>query len=82
MRKELVVYCIVYNLVHATVLKAARRQGVGPLRVSFIDAARWLQTAEPGQELPDLVVNPERKNRHEPRVIKDLQDTYRKMTKP
>jgi hypothetical protein len=81
-RKELAVYCLVYNLVHAVMLEAARRQRVTPDRISFLDAARWLQNAEPGEELPDLVVNPRRPDRHEPRVIKDLQDTYRKMTKP
>jgi hypothetical protein len=80
--KELIVYGLVYNLVHATMLAAARRQEVDASRISFIDTLRWLQSAEPGEELPDLVVNPKRPDRHEPRVIKDLQDTYRKMTKP
>ena len=80
--KELIVYCLLYNLVHATMLAAARRQQVDVDRISFIDTVRWLQTAEVGEALPDLVVNPRRPDRHEPRVIKDLQDTYRKMTKP
>ncbi|MGA3068362.1 MAG: hypothetical protein ABSF29_16075 [Tepidisphaeraceae bacterium] len=52
-----------------------------PDRISFIDALRWLLLAEPGAPIPDLMVNPVR-NRHEPRVIKDLQDTYTKMTRP
>ena len=81
-RKELAVYCLAYNLVHAVMVRAARRQGVTPWRISFVDAVRWLLTAAPGEDVPDLVVNPHRPNRHEPRVIKDLQDTYRKMTKP
>ena len=80
--KELAVYCLVYNLVHAVMLRAARRQGVEPDRVSFLDTLRWLLSAEPGEALPDLVINPRRPDRHEPRVIKDLQDTYRKMTLP
>jgi hypothetical protein len=80
--KELAVYCLVYNLVHAVMVKAAVRQAVTPDRVSFLDAVRWLLCAAPGEELPDLVVNPRRPGRHEPRVIKDLQDTYRKMTRP
>ena len=80
--RELIVYCLVYNLVHATMLAAARRQRVEADRISFVDALRWLQTAEIGEELPDLIVNPRRPDRHEPRVIKDLQDTYRKMTRP
>lgn len=80
--RELIVYCLVYNLVHAVMLEAARRQRVEADRVSFVDALRWLQTAEVGEDLPDLIVNPRRPDRHEPRVIKDLQDTYRKMTRP
>jgi hypothetical protein len=32
--------------------------------------------------MPSLIVNPRRADRHEPRVIKDLPDTYRKMTQP
>ena len=63
-------------------MKAAARQDVTSERISFIDTLRWLLSAAPGEELPDLVVNPQREGRHEPRVIKDLQDTYRKMTTP
>lgn len=81
-QKELAVYALVYNLVHAVMLQAAQRQSVDVSRVSFLDTIRWLLTAEPGQELPELVINPHRPGRHEPRVIKDLQDTYRKMTTP
>ncbi len=81
-RKELTVYCLVYNLIHAIMMKAARRQGVTPDRISFIDTIRWLLTAAPGEEPPDLLINPPRPGRHDPRVVKDLQDTYRKMTRP
>jgi Transposase DDE domain len=81
-KKELAVYALVYNLVHVVMLQAAQRQGVDVGRVSFLDAVRWLLSAEPGEPMPDLIVNPHRPDRHEPRVIKDLQDTYRKMTKP
>jgi hypothetical protein len=80
-RKELAVYCLVYNLVHAVMLEAARRQGVTPDRISFIDAARWPQHADPGEDLPDLVVNPKRKDRHEPRVTKTRRGSFPVMTK-
>jgi len=80
--KELAVYCLVYNLVHAVMLKAAARQRVTQDRISFLDTVRWLLSARVGEALPDLLVNPKRPDRHEPRVIKDLQDTYRKMTRP
>ena len=33
-----------------------------------------------GAGVTPLVINPRREGRHEPRVVKDLQDTYRKMT--
>jgi len=82
-RKELAVYCLVYNLVRAVMVRAAARQGTTPDRVSFIDALRWLlSAATPGEEVAALVINPRREGRHEPRVVKDLQDTYRKMTLP
>jgi hypothetical protein len=81
-RKELAVYALVYNLVHVVMLAAACRQGVLVDRISFVDTIRWLLSAVPGEEMPKLILNPRRPDRHEPRVIKDLQDTYRKMTKP
>lgn len=79
--KELAIYCLVYNMVRTVTAAAGLRQKVDPERISFIDALRWLLLAEPGAPIPDLIVNKVR-NRHEPRVIKDLQDTYRKMTRP
>jgi len=81
-QKELAVYCLVYNLVHLVMLEAARRRKVPPDRISFIDAIRWLLSAAPGETMPDLVVNPRRPGRHEPRVVKDREDTYPKMTRP
>jgi Transposase DDE domain len=81
-RKELAIYCLVYNLVHAVMLQAALRQGVTPDRISFIDAVRWLLSASPGTSLPDLIVNPARPDRHEPRVKKDRNRSYPFMTQP
>lgn len=80
-RKELTVYALVYNLVHVVMLAAARWQRVDVGRISFLDTVRWLLSAAPGEEMPELLINPHRPDRHEPRVLKDLQDTYRKMTK-
>lgn len=79
--KELAVYCLVYNMVRAVTTAAALRQRVDADRISFIDALRWLLHAAPGAAIPDLIVNPVR-HRHEPRVVKDRQDTYSKMTRP
>jgi hypothetical protein len=65
--KEFTMFLLVYNLVRMTMLEAAKRQHVAPDRISFVDALRWLATARPGDELPDLVVNPLRPGRVEPR---------------
>jgi len=80
--KELTVYALVYNLIHVVMAKAAQRQHVQPDRISFIDAVRWLLRAEPGEPLADLMIIPHRPDRHEPRVVKDREDTYPKMTRP
>lgn len=63
-------------------LEAACRQRVDVRRISFIDALRWLQTAKPNDELPELVVNPYRPNRLEPRVRKRHPKQYPPMKKP
>ena len=46
-KKELLVFALVYNLVRAVMLEASRRQEVPLDRISFIDALRWLATARP-----------------------------------
>lgn len=81
-RKELAIYWLVYNLVHAVMVQAAARQQTTPERISFIDAVRWLLSAEPGEELAELLVNPLRPDRHEPRVVKHRQGSYPVMTRP
>ena len=75
-QKELLIYALVYNLVHLLMLHAARQQHVAPDRISFIDTVRWLLSARPGEKPPALVLNPYRPGRHEPRVVKDRHDTY------
>lgn len=80
--KELTMFLLVYNLVRMTMLEAARRQDVAVDRISFVDALRWLATAEPGDELPSLVINPLRRGRAEPRVRKRRPKAYKLMTRP
>jgi hypothetical protein len=80
--KELTAYAIVYNLVRVVMGEAARRQGVAVERISFVDALRWLLEAEPGEELPDLVMNPVRPGRVEPRVRKRRPKEYPVMKQP
>lgn len=80
--KELTMFLLVYNLVRMTMLEAARRQGVPPERISFVDALRWLATARPGDALPELVVNPLRPGRAEPRVRKRRPKQFPLLQKP
>ncbi len=78
--RELTMFLLVYNMVRMTMLEASRRQEVPVDRISFVDALRWLATAQPGDELPDIVINPLRPNRAEPRVRKRRPKQYPLMT--
>jgi hypothetical protein len=74
--KELCIFCLIYNLVRLVMLEAARRQGVPIDRISFIDALRWL-TATLFYPLPlQILVNPHRPNRIEPRAVKRRPKQY------
>jgi len=80
--KELTMFLLVYNLVRMTILQAAKQQAVPPERISFVDALRWLATARPGDVLRELVINPLRQGRFEPRVRKRRPKQYDLMSKP
>jgi len=80
--KELTVYAIVYNLVCVVMVEAARRQGVLVERISFVAALRWLVQAKAGDDLPELVVNPERPGRYEPRARKRRSKQYDLINQP
>lgn len=80
-RKEICMLALVYNLVRLVMLTAARQQKLEPDRISFIDALRWLKTAQPGENVPVLIVNP-RRQRVEPRVKKRRPKQFPLMTRP
>ncbi len=80
--KEVQIFALVYNLIRLVLLKAAQRQRVNPHRLSFIDALRWLQPPKPEQTFADLIANPDRPNRLEPRCIKRHMKEYDLMTRP
>jgi hypothetical protein len=80
--KELTLFVLVYNLVRRVMREAGRRQKVATERISFVDAWRWLQQAQPGDELPKLIVNPLRPDRHEPRVRKRRPKQFPVMKRP
>lgn len=81
-RKELAVFVLVYNLVRRVMLRASQRQKVPLGRISFIDALRWLCDARDSGELRDLIINPKRPDRVEPRVIKRRMKEYNLMKRP
>jgi len=80
--KEALIFSLVYNLVRLVAVQASQRQRVRPHRISFVDALRWLQPAKPDAPLPDLVVNPVRIGRIEPRCIKRRRKQYDLMNRP
>ena len=84
--KELMIYVLVYNLVRAAMLLAAKRQGVADAnRMSFIDALRWITSVLAVQKdgtPPDLIVNRKRVGRSCPRVKKKRMKAYDLMNKP
>jgi hypothetical protein len=81
-QKELALFALVYNLVRRVMEEAGRRQGVAAGRIRFVDALRWLQAARPGDRLPELVVNPDRPGRVQPRVRKRRPKQYPLMKRP
>ena len=80
--KEIHVFALVYNLVRVVLGVAARRQHMLIVRLSHIDAWRWLGSADEGESLPKLVINPDRPDRVEPRVVKRRPKEYDRMTLP
>ncbi len=52
-----------------------------PDRIGLVDTVRWLIGIEEG-DLTDLIVNPSRRGRVEPRVVKRRPKQYSRMTKP
>lgn len=81
-RKELLVYALVYNLVRLVMLKAAQEQGVPVERISFVDAVRWLASALDQVPVLRLRTNPYRPGRWEPRAVKRRPKEYDRLNKP
>jgi len=79
-RKELIMYAIAYNLVRLTMFRAGQHQSTDAIRISLIDALRWLRCVQRPGRVPrssrdgmhpaPLLVNPRRPGRFEPRMTK------------
>lgn len=80
--KELAMFALVYNLVRMVMWTAAQRQGVAVDRISFVDALRWLTDGDPDSSLSELVVNPYRPDRVEPRAVKRRPKEYDRLNRP
>jgi hypothetical protein len=81
-QKELWTYMLVYNLACVVLMEAAQQQDVPLDRLSFADGLYWLRYAKPGDKLLDLIVNPSRPGRIEPRAVKRRPKEYDRLTKP
>jgi hypothetical protein len=69
--KELAVYLLVYNLVRLAMLNAAQHQQVAAERISFVDALRQVTSRMLGlSAVAELIVNPMRPGRSEPRALR------------
>jgi len=80
--KELLMFCLVYNLVRLVMGLAARQQHVPLARISFIDALRWLLFIPNFDHDPTLLLRPLRPDRLEPRVLKRRPKEYPRLTVP
>jgi len=80
--KELAIFSLVYNLVRSVMLESARMRGIDPDRVGLIDTVRWLIGLEGTTKPEVLVINPSRRGRVEPRVVKRRPKQYMRLTKP
>jgi hypothetical protein len=75
-RKEILVYVLLYKLVRRVMHLSAHSQGVSEDRISFADALLWLLWSEPGQTVRELKTNPRRRRRTAPRRLKESCGRY------
>ncbi len=80
--KELAMFALAYNLVISVMVESARVQKVSVDRIGFLDALRWLTHRGSGGDPGDILVNPLRRNRIEPRVIKRRMKEFPLMKEP
>lgn len=80
--KEMTVYALVYNLVRLAMVKATEAEPARLRSISFVDALRWLAQACVRTSPLQLLKNPIRPHRHEPRVRKRRPKEFDLMKKP
>ena len=80
--KELAMFALAYNLVRSVMFESARGRKVDVERIGFLDALRWLINPVPGGDPSDILINPLRPDRIEPRVLKRRMKKYPLMKEP
>ena len=80
--KELCVFAMVYNLAQGGVVCCGSPARFADREVEFHRRRAWLRSAKAGEALSKLVVNPNRPDRVEPRVVKRRPKEYDRMTRP
>jgi hypothetical protein len=80
-RKERLMFLLVYNLIRILMLHAAKAQEVDVNRLSFADTLAWLRWGNL-EQCPSLVINPLRPGRLEPRALKRQKKEFPYMTSP
>jgi hypothetical protein len=80
--KELTMFAIAYNLIRSVMAEGAKVRKVEADRVGFMDALRWLLDAGAGGSVRQILINPSRLDRVEPRVRKRRPKQYPLMKRP
>ena len=80
--KELTIFAIAYNLICSVMIESARVQKVAVDRIGFVDALRWLLDPVLGGDVGQILINPSRPDRVEPRVRKRRPKQYPLMKLP
>lgn len=82
--KELIMYLIVWNLVRMTMAKFAQAVGASVWRISFLDTLRALSVLLQGERPTklQLLINPDRPGRWEPRKLKRRIKEYDLLNEP
>jgi hypothetical protein len=81
-RRELIAYCIIYNLIRLVMIEAAKKLNRPPDQLSFFDATRWLLESLVEPRPLNIILIPSRPGRREPRVKKRREKSYPYMLKP
>jgi Transposase DDE domain len=80
-RKERMMFLLVYNQLRRVMLQSARSQRVNVNRLSFADTLAWLRHGDISV-LPRPKINPPRPGRLEPRVLKRAKKQFPYLTMP